>query len=151
MIPAAKSAIIPLLSDEICDKCRYMNTLNFDHRELSGEYDTEKDVDSTRKIGSRVTGKRQTWDETTHTTKDAYTGNIVNQYKTKDNVKNYTDYEDTYQTDTYHQKFHVKQYINYFKCEVCGNVTTMTDSERDLLSSKLVGRHRSTGTRTVQH
>lgn len=151
MIPAARFMMDKLTMDDICSKCRYMNTKDFDHKELLREYDTERDESRTDKIGSRVTGKRETWDETVHTTKNAYTGEVVNQYTTKDNVKKYTDYEDTFQTDNYHRKYHVKVWRNYYRCTICGNITTMDREEWQMLSSTYLGSNTSTRTRTEQH
>lgn len=152
MIPAAMVAIRPLLDrDDICDRCKYMNTSAFDHEELLGEYDTERDESSTSKVGSRITGRRQTWDNITHTTKNAYSGRIISQYTNKTNIKNYTDYEDTYKTDQYHRKYHIKVYKDYYKCEVCGTIITFERKDSTLLSSQHLGSHTHTTSRTVQH
>lgn len=151
MIPAALFMMDKLTLDDICSKCRYMNTDVFDHRELLREYDTEMDESNTKKIGSRVTGKRETWNETTHTTKSANSGRILNQYTTKSNVKNFTDYEDTYKTDNYHRKYHVKVWKNYYKCEVCGNITVWINEDWQMLSSTYLGSDTSTSKRTEQN
>lgn len=151
LIPAAMFAISPLLDDDICDRCRYMNTYEFDHEEFLREYDTERDESNTSKVGSRITGRRQTWDNVTHTTKNAYTGQVVSQYTNKENIKNFTDYEDTYQTDSYHRKYHVKVYRDYYKCEVCGTIRTRERKESKLISSQYLGSSTHTTSRTEQH
>lgn len=151
MIPAALFMMDKLTMDDICSKCRYMNTDVFDHRELLREYDTEMDESNTKKIGSRVTGKRETWNETTHTTKNAYSGQVLNQYTTKSNVKKFIDYEDTYKTDNYHRKYHVKVWKNYYKCEVCGNITVWINEDWQMLSSTYLGSDTSTSKRTERN
>lgn len=151
LLPAAFVAIGVLLSDTICAKCRYMETIVFDHRDLLQEYDIEKDESSTQKIDSQVTARRKKWDDVTHTTRNAATGQVLNSYTTQENVRHETDYLDTYRTRYYHNKYHIKEFQNYYRCEVCGNITTDFSNERKLVSSELTGSKISTSSRTEQN
>ena len=149
MYPAATLAIEPLLGDALCSKCRYMNYDVLDHTEFLGEHYTNRVEDKRRKVGSRKVATRQTWKETTTTTKNSVSGQILNQYTNKSDVKNYTDYEDTYRTDSYACKYLVKSYRDYYRCEVCGTITYSDRDEWELVSKDHIGTSTSTSNRTV--
>ena len=150
MIPAAIFAIEQLLCDEICRKCRYMNRMVLDHQELIKQYITNRTENKTRRIGSRKTGSHKTWKETTYREKNQTTGEVLREYTNKSDEKNFTDYEDTYRTDSYNCIYHVKVYKKYYMCEVCGDITTSIGEEWELMSKDYKGSSTSTSTRTEQ-
>lgn len=152
MVPAAMYGIGFLMSDDICRKCKYMNTKVLDHSEVLGERITSrKESGNRRKIGSRQVGTRHTWKETKEITTDRNTNQVVGEHTTKSDHKYFKDYEDTYETDRYNCVYLVKTVKYYYRCEECGNITSWIHDEWELQSKDFVGTTTSTQARSEEY
>lgn len=149
MVPAAIYGVERLRKDEICNKCKYMNTIVFDHDELLGEKLTScKETGRRRKVDSRKVGSHETWKETTTTTTNARTHEVLSQYTSKSDLKRYNDYEDTYETDRYNCVYLVKTIKTYYRCTECGNITHWIHDEWTLQSKEYADTRVTTSNRS---
>lgn len=139
LIPTALGGVSMLLADDICKKCRYMNTYGVDHEDFLGEHIEKKRESSRKRIDRRKVGSGSRWDETTHQTVNRNTGRVIDEYKTKSNIRNYNIYENTYQTDNFICTYNVKSFKVYEKCQDCGNIRTYTRNEWELIDKEYNG------------
>ncbi len=128
-VPAAIFAVNPLFDDDICEKCRYMNTVSTGVTEQIGEYDSERIETEETIEDSVLTDTGKAWDEVTRTINGV-------KHVSNENVRYYKVFEDTCRIDKFNCRYRVKKYRNYCKCGVCGRVISYKDSEVPKLVSK---------------
>lgn len=119
---------------ERCTQCRRMEVNVFDRSELNHtyyEWRNESDF-----VGSRVTGKWQTWTQVTEKWSDGSTKSYKKDVRDHESGEHdYVDYRSYYQIDVYD---------DIYRCKGCGHEESIQRKEETRLESVEVGRHTET-------
>lgn len=125
--------------DRLCGKCKFMNTAILDHEELYKEYDTTRRIEESKTLSERTNVTRystQVTETMAYGQTSSYEKDIRYVTKTKRDYRNYQ-YDVTY---------HVKEYIQYFKCFNCGHITMGLRTESQIINKEYKGSYDSSST-----